>query len=255
MIPNLGKEDTVVDYIESKWNGFRRFDFRFEDRKAILVFPDQAAEGNKWLLKTEYFDAFPSFELDMVKRGYYLAYLSNKTRWYTPEDADSKARFCEFLRREYAFHEKCIPVGFSCGGMHAVYFAAKYPQYVAALYLDAPVLNLLSCPCGVGASNGYLDDMYEEFVNATGMTRSELINYRNHPIDHVGELIKANIPTFLVCGDSDTIVPYAENGKVLSKMFVRQGGNLTEILKKGCDHHPHGLEDNTPLIEFVLKYY
>ena len=46
----------------------------------------------------------------------------------------------------------------SCGGMHAVYIAAKYPEYVSLLYLDAPVLNLLSCPCGIGVEG---NDMYE----------------------------------------------------------------------------------------------
>ena len=47
------------------------------------------------------------------------------------------------------------------------------------------------------------------------MTLSELICYRNHPIDVADRLIKAKIPVFLVCGDSDTVVPYCENGELL----------------------------------------
>ena len=31
--------------------------------------------------------------------------------------------------------------------------------------------------------------------------------------------------------------------------------NFYEIIKQGCDHHPHGLEDCTPLIAFAKKYY
>lgn len=114
------------------------------------------------------------------------------------------------------------------------------------------MLNLLSTPCGVDNSD---DSMYCEFVEATGYTVIDMINYRNHPIDRVEEIIKSNIPVFMVCGDCDTVVPYLENGKFLSDKFKKYGGNLTEVLKAGCNHHPHGLEDNKPLIDFTLKYY
>lgn len=68
-------------------------------------------------------------------------------------------------------------------------------------------------------------------------------------------LLKSEIPIFMVCGDSDTVVPYKENGKILSDYFKENNGNLTEIVKAGCDHHPHGLEDYLPLFDFVKKYY
>ena len=42
---------------ESLWNNFKRLDFEFEGRNAILICPDEAVEGNKWLYKTEYFGA------------------------------------------------------------------------------------------------------------------------------------------------------------------------------------------------------
>ena len=57
-----------MNYIESSWNGFRRLDFEFENRKTILICPNSSCEGKKWLLKTEYFDAFPSFEIDLPKK-------------------------------------------------------------------------------------------------------------------------------------------------------------------------------------------
>ena len=60
---------------ESVWNGFKRIDFEFEGREAILVFPHIPNEGKNWLFKTEYFDAFPEFEIEMIKRGWHLAYI------------------------------------------------------------------------------------------------------------------------------------------------------------------------------------
>ena len=134
---------------ESTWNGYKRIDFSFEGRECILVFPTCANENKNWLLKTEYFDAFPSFEVEMLSRGWHLAYIKNVTRWCLDEDLDLKERFAEFLCREYGLYPKCVPVGMSCGGMIATKFAAKYPHRVSALYLDAPVMNLLSCPAGI----------------------------------------------------------------------------------------------------------
>lgn len=237
---------------ESLWNNFKRLDFEFEGRNAILICPDEAVEGNKWLYKTEYFGAFPNFEIEMVKKGYFLAHVQNTHRLCPEEDTDMRPRFCEFLKENFGLNEKCLPVGMSCGGMQAVYFAAKYPQYVAALYIDAPVLNLLSWPLGLGNCKGPSVDEFNKYV---GIPINEMLNYRNHPIDHKEELLKSGIPVFMISGDSDVIVPYEENGKMLTDYFRANGGNITEIIKPGCDHNPHGLDDLTPLLDFVKKYY
>ena len=234
------------------WQGYESLKFIFEDRQAILVKPEKNCDGNKWLLKTEYFGAFPAFELEMLNRGYHIAYVSNKTRWHDNSDDGVKDRFCDFLHKRFGLCDKCMTVGFSCGGMHAIYFAAAYPERVAAMYLDAPVMNLLSCPGGVGKGT---TSMYEEFKNDTGMTLTDLINYRNHPIDRVAPIIKHKIPVFLVGGDSDDIVPFDENGQVLYNTLKENNANVIKVVKPGCNHHPHGLEDNTPIIAFTLKYY
>lgn len=234
------------------WYGYRSLEFSFEGRRAILVFPKEPCRGNKWLLKTEYFGAFPNFEIEMLKRGYHLAYVANKTRWMIPDDVDVKARFADYLSKEYGLNKKCVPVGMSCGGLHAVYFGAKYPEYISSLYLDAPVMNLLSCPAAIGRTPRIA---LKELEDATGLGLKQLINYRNHPIDNAPKLLSAKLPIVLVSGDSDNVVPYDENGAYLAEMYKNGGGELLEIIKPGCDHHPHGLEDNSPIVDFVEKHY
>ena len=236
---------------ESMWNGFRRIDFEFEGMNAILVFPEEANKNKNWMLKTEYFDAFPSFEIEMVKRGWHLAYVQNITRWCMDEDIDRKKRFISYISSEYGLYEKCLPVGMSCGGMIACKLAAKYPECVSAIYIDAPVMNLLSCPAGFGAGG---NDMLEEFLGATKMSVAELLSYREHPIDKIPLLLENMIPVMLVYGDSDDVVPYEENGKLLYDYYKEHGGNINAIGKENCGHHPHGLSDNKPLIEFAEKY-
>ena len=240
-----------TDCVESEWRGFKRIDFKFEGREAILVLPKVANAERNWLLKTEYFDAFQDFEYEMVCRGWHLAFIKNVTRWCIDEDLDLKARFAEALVLELGLYPKCVPVGMSCGGMIGVKLAARHPECVSALYLDAPVMNLLSCPAGVGKAK---DILWPEFTEVTGMTLSELICYREHPMDKIHILHENNIPVVMVYGDSDEIVPYEENGSILEKYYRENGGIIETYGKKGCGHHPHGLEDNTPIIRFVEKY-
>ena len=71
----------------------------------------------------------------------------------------------------------------------------------------------------------------------------------------MGKLLENHVPVFLIAGDSDKVVPYEENGKLLYEQYVAAGGKIQLILKPGCDHHPHGLEDNTPLIAAVEASY
>lgn len=241
-----------IKYTKGNWHGYGMIEIVLSGRAAKLICPKKARKDKKWLLKTEYLNAFPAFEIEMLSRGYYVAHIENITRWCLPEDTEARARLCEFFINELGLYQKCMMVGMSCGGMQSVYFAAKYPKYVAAMYLDAPVLNLLSCPCGLGVAEM---NFYDEYVNATGMTVSDLLNYREHPIDKIDMVIAEGIPAILVCGDSDHTVPYVENGKLLSKKYRASNTPFVEILKKGCDHHPHGLDDLTPLVEFTDKYY
>ena len=236
---------------KTDWKGFEKLDFKFEDKDATLVLPNEPNEKRNWLFKTEYFGAFPALEIEMLKRGYAVANVRNSTRWCKKEDTERQARFATYLQKEFNLAEKCIPVGMSCGGMQAVFLAAKHPELISAVYIDAPVINLLSCPGDLGKANG---KMWEEFEDDTGISLSQLIGYREHPLDFVPKMIENGIPVFLVAGDSDGVVPFDENGELLYNLYKKANADITLILKPGCDHHPHGLEDNTPIIDFILKH-
>ena len=79
-----------MDCYETVWNGFRRLNFRFENRVAVLIFPAQSRPGKPWLLKTEYFGAFPDLEIAMLERGFHVAFVKNTNRWGLREDVDCK---------------------------------------------------------------------------------------------------------------------------------------------------------------------
>ena len=85
------------------------------------------------------------------------------------------------------------------------------------------------------------------------MTKTELLTYREHPMDKVHILIENKKPVYMVYGDSDLCVPYDENGISLEKQYRKAGATLEIEIKKGCGHHPHGPSDYQRVINFFEK--
>ncbi len=236
---------------ENLWNDFKIKEFKFEERDAKIVYPKCKPNG-KLILKTEYWDAFPEFEIEMVKRGYYLCNISHQTRWAPDEETHIMADFVKYVAKELNIEEKCICVGMSCGGLQSARLAQLYPEMVSVMYLDAPVLNILSM-AGLGVCD-CAQDHWNEIVNTYRVDKSTIVNFRNSPIDHMDILIQNDIPVIMIYGNADTIVPYQENGQVLEDYYKAHNGKLKVISKSMCGHHPHSLEDVSPIIEFVEKY-
>jgi len=239
--------------MESNWKSYPCRYFTFEDHEATIVFPEKP--NGHLAVKTEYRDAFPAaIEFPLLEHGFHLCFLKNDNRWAADEDLERKARFVRFVQKEYGLKDTCVPVGMSCGGLIAIKFAAKYPELIQCLYLDAPVLNYMSCPCGFGIGQT-LENYPHEILNSLKLSSvSELICYRDMPMDKLPILVQNRIPVVLVAGDSDQTVPYCENGILLEKAYRAAGIDLEVYIKPGCDHHPHGLEDPTPALQFILRH-
>lgn len=241
--------------MENTWKGYQYKNLIFEDHEAIIVYPAEETVNGYLAVKTEYWDAFPeAIELPLLENGFHLCYIKNDHRWGVDEDLDRKARFVRYVQEECGLSSKCVPVGMSCGGLMGIKFTARYPELVQCLYLDAPVLNYMSCPCGFGIGNPLAEDN-SEILNALGLKDiSQLLAYRDMPLDKLGDLIKAQIPVVMVAGDSDQVVPYCENGAFLEKAYKDAGVEIEVYIKPGCDHHPHGLADPKAPLEFILRH-
>lgn len=239
------------------WNGFAMESFPFEGQSAHVVFPREGTANGRLALKTVYWGAFPdAAEVPLLEKGFHLCFVKNEARWGRDADLDREARFVRFVAQTYGLNERVVPVGMSCGGLMAIKFAAKYPELVSCLYLDAPVLNYMSCPCGFGtAKRPDRDKTVQELLEALEMdSLSQLIGYREMPLDKVPQLIENRIPVVMVAGGSDITVPFHENGALLQKAYEQAGLECPVYIKPECEHHPHGLEDPRPVIEFILNH-
>lgn len=235
-----------------KWNGFDTLEFEFEGKKAILVFPEQVDENRNWMLKTEYWDAFPEREIDLLNRGFHLAYLENETRFATKADCDRKARFIDYLSVKYGLRNKCVLVGMSCGGAHAVNFAGFYPKMVSCIFIDAPVLNFCDFPGRLNDADCEKVWKKEFEVAYPGITRAKLLNFDNHPIGKIDILKENNIPILMMYGTEDATVNYEMNGRLM-EIEYKDNPLLCVMPRFLQGHHPHGYSfEPEKIIEFIL---
>ena len=89
------------------FNGFECEIFDFEDTVGYIVFP-KTAPNRKMAFKTEYWNAFPELEIELLKRGYHLVHVKNHTRLANRDDCDRKSRFIEYVSKTYDLDCRCI---------------------------------------------------------------------------------------------------------------------------------------------------
>ena len=239
------------------WNGFLCESLDFEGFAGFVVRPAEGTSNGLLAVKTEYWGAFPdALEIPLLNAGFHLCFLTNRCRWGADDDLDRKARFVRAVQAQYGLRRRCVPVGMSCGGLMAVKFADRYPDLVSVLYLDAPVMNYFSCPCGFGDGDP-LDGGkgLPELLNALNLPdTAALENYFDMPMHCIPALIRHGIPVVMVAGDSDRVVPYHENGALLQRAYETAGLPLLVKMKPGCGHHPHGWTDPQEILPFILQY-
>lgn len=241
-----------MEFRDIIWKGFSGVEFDFMGQVAMVIKPNCTPNG-KWVFKTEYFEAFPDTQIEFLNRGWHLVFNKNDNRWAEDYDLDRKVKLCAFVCDTFGLDESFVPLGMSCGGLYAVKLAALIPEKIAALYLDAPVMNLLSCPFGFG-NKTCPNVTEEEYIRFTGRTRVEMLSYREHPIDKMPILLENDIPVVLVAGDCDDVVPYEENGALLERFYKQNGGKICVHVKEGCNHHPHGLSDVTVAVNEIERF-
>ena len=91
-----------MNYVISDFHGFECREFTLDGRAVKLVIPKEREPLGRWLIKTEYFGAFPSLEIEMLERGFHVAYIKNVTRWNLPSDNEAKEKLAALLEKGYA---------------------------------------------------------------------------------------------------------------------------------------------------------
>jgi pimeloyl-ACP methyl ester carboxylesterase len=160
----------------------------------------------------------------------------------------------ERLTTQYGFAKKAALVGLSRGGLYCYNWAATNPDKVACIYGDAPVCDFKSWPGGIGKGKRS-DHDWQLVLERYGFKSDEEAKlYTKNPVDNLAPLAKARVPLLHVFGDADDVVPWEENTGLVEERYKKLGGEVVLIRKPGVGHHPHGLDDSTPIINFVWDH-
>jgi pimeloyl-ACP methyl ester carboxylesterase len=238
--------------VEATWEGYRCQKFELDGRACVLVRPDSPLHSSAWIWRTEFFGAFPTLDLALLKVGFHLAYIDVQNMYGAPMAMRHMDRFYAHLMDNHALSNRCVLEGFSRGALFALNWAAQNPHAVACVYLDAPVCDFKSWPGGRGKAQGSVED-WQRLKQAYGFSEDDALAYTSNPVDSLAPLATAEIPIIAVYGEADVDLPPDENILLLESRYRALGGEITVIGKPGVGHHPHSLADPSPLFDFILS--
>lgn len=202
----------------------------------------------------EFFDHRPMADLALLEKGFFLTYMNVGNTFGAPSAIAHLDRFYGEMTSKYHLQKNVALEGFSRGGLYAYNFAAKYPKRVSAIYGDAPVCDFKSWPGGKGKGPGSKDD-WQNLLKCYGFqNEQQALDYKENPVDTLNILAKAKIPIIHVVGATDEVVPVSENTDVIVERYKKLGGTIQVISKPGGLHHPHSLDDPTPIVDFILRH-
>ena len=127
------------------WHGFDRYDFLMEEenlaikptraapdegdgirhqspgqRRCIIVVPKTLAPGNPWSWRGCYWDHQPQTEIELLRRGFHIAYIESSQDLKPGRQWDA---WYEFLTGQHGLSSKPAFVGMSRGGEYAYTWA------------------------------------------------------------------------------------------------------------------------------------
>ncbi len=236
----------------SKWEGFDCYEFKCAKKQALIVKPKTELPRSPWIWRARFFGAFPALDIAMLNAGFHIAFVDTANMFGAPAAMQIWDEFYDILTGKLNFSKQVILEGFSRGGLFVYNWAARFPEKVVCLYADAPVCDIRSWPAGFLSGPGSSDD-WKCCKQVYGITEEEAKSFDRSPIDILKPIADAKIPIIHVCGGADEIVPITENSDMLQKRLQELGHDMTLIVKPDCLHHPHSLENPTPIYEFILK--
>ena len=236
-----------------QWHGFSREKIAVDGCEAWIVSPAKEADGRPWAWCMEFPDAFTDRCAGpaLLKAGFHFLHIKVGNTFGCPDALKHFDAFYDELQRR-KFAPRGVLIGLSRGGLYAYRWASTHPERVSVIYGDAPVCDFKSWPGGKLSAKGSPGDWASLMKFYGFKDEAEAVAWRGNPVDTLKPLAEHKVALIHVVGDADDVVPYAENTGVIEQRYRQLGGKIEVIHKPGVAHHPHGLDDPQPVVEFIL---
>jgi pimeloyl-ACP methyl ester carboxylesterase len=107
-------------------------------RRCVVVVPKKPAAGNPWSWRGCYWDHQPQTEVELLRRGFHVAYISANATLKPGKQWDA---WYAYLTEKHGLSKKPAFVGMSRGGEYAYTWATANPGKVSCIYADNPGVN------------------------------------------------------------------------------------------------------------------
>lgn len=207
--------------------------FLVRERPAFLILPEAAAGTNAipWVWYAPTLPNLPGREEAWLLRrfreaGVAVAGIDVGESYGSPDGRALFTAFHEEMVSKRGLASKPCLWARSRGGLMHYNWAVEHPESVAGIAGVYPVCNLASYP-GLDRACG-----------AYGLTgdglRAALADH--NPIERLAPLAKAGVPVHHLHGDSDKVVPLADNSQLLADRYRALGGPVTLRVVPGRGH-------------------
>lgn len=233
---------------QTEWYGFKRHNFELDGHRGFIVEPPNPAPGLPWSWCLQWAEAFVprTPALKLLERGFHHVHLDVFDTRMNPEGVAILEKFYKLLR-SMNFHPKAALIGMSYGGMFSLRWAAEHPETIGAIYLDAPVCDLAFCK----QKRGMAENMAAYGVSSVAELRAHPLS----PLNNVRPVAEAKLPILCIRSGQDQTVTPRTNIDLFSRRLQAAGGDITIVRRDFYGHHPHGLDDPRPLVDFILRHY
>ena len=236
------------------YHGYARVDEEIDGCPVTLVAPLRPIPGRCWIWRAEFFDIFQDFDVEMLSRGWHLAFMGVGNTFGCPAAMTHFDAFYGELVANRGYSPRPVLEGLSRGGLYVYAWAAANPGKVGAIYGDNPVCDFKSWPGGRGLGPGSPPD-WEELKRCYGFRDDkEALAWAGNPVDSLEPIVREEIPVVHVFGDADEIVPWPENTGLLASRITALGGSIELVRKPGQRHHPHGPPDVPALASWIESH-
>ena len=140
---------------KTDWHGFDRYDFLMDEqslaiepasvdtpaggrRRCMVVAPEHPAPGNPWSWRGCYWDHQPQAEIELLGRGFHIAYITADFNLKPSKHWDA---WYAFLTERHGLSRKPAFIGMSRGGEYAYSWATTHPDRISCIYADNPGAN------------------------------------------------------------------------------------------------------------------
>lgn len=104
-------------------------------RRCVVIAPKEPAAGNPWSWQGCYWDHQPQTEVELLRRGFHVAYVSANATLKPDKTWDA---WYAFLTKQHGLSAKPAFIGMSRGGEYEYTWATAHPDSVSCIYADNP---------------------------------------------------------------------------------------------------------------------